>query len=65
LFLKGDPEVTAELKLAQERGLPLPWWRELRGTDRKSKKYKIVTAHNVESWVSYRWVELGPQERAP
>jgi SecD/SecF fusion protein len=53
-----------EIEDAQQRGLPPPPPREARGGEVKAKRYIIVNARGTsKSAVTYRWVELGPQER--
>src|SRR5262249_8983758 len=52
-----------EILANQQKGLPPPVMREIRGGEPKAKKYTIVTAHGVKSTVSHSWVELGPTER--
>ncbi len=58
----NDPVAAKELEDAQQQGLPPPPPREIRGGERKSKKYQIATAGGIKSAVTYSWVELGPQE---
>lgn len=47
------------IDLAAQRGLPPPGPRD---PDGKPKRYKIAT-RGAPSYVTYSWVELGPQER--
>lgn len=54
-----NPEFAAQIKKAAQDGLPPPAPRDETG---KPKAYKIPT-RGSPSWVTYSWVELGPQER--
>jgi SecD/SecF fusion protein len=55
-----NPELKGELELAQNNGLPPPAPRKP-GT--KEPKVYTIKLRGGESQVTYRWVELGPQER--
>ncbi len=54
-----NPKFAQELDNAAQRGLPPPGPKD---ADGKQKRYKIPT-RGGPSWVTYSWVELGPQER--
>jgi SecD/SecF fusion protein len=57
-----NPEMDQELKKRAAEGLPPPGPREGTGSQAVPKRYEIATK-GAPSYVSYSWVELGPQER--
>lgn len=54
-----NPKLLEALELAAQRGLPPPGPKD---SDGKLKRYEIAT-RGSPSYVTYSWVELGPQER--
>jgi SecD/SecF fusion protein len=62
LLNRGTPEVSKALEEAQVAGLPPPEPRN-GGLAGPAKDYEIRLPRGHKSCVTYRWVEVGPQER--
>ena len=56
----ADPANQADLEERQKEGLPPPGPRN---ADKSPEVFAINLPHGNKSLVTYRWVELGPQER--
>ena len=55
-----DPDFKRQLQDSQEKGTPPPGLREIAAKDLKT--FPIKLPKGQQSIVTYRWVELGPQE---